>query len=380
MTATAILSPNGQPTTSGDGRAVRLFVATLAGVTRLDRQGPDAPWAVTSQSLAGQHVSSIVFEPGSGKVLAGAHGEGGVWVNDDGAGTSWRAASNGLAQRNVYAMAARRIDGATTLFAGVEPAALYRSDDLGESWHELQALRGVPGTEKWNFPPPPHLAHVKCITIDPKHPRTLYLCVEQGALLKSEDDGQSWLELDGYVLADDATYHDTHRIEFHPCRDGVMFLTTGLGINRSDDRGTTWRALTRRGGRLGYPDFISFDPQNPKAVLVTGAANPPQHWMTEHTANPAVLKSADGGRTWRELRSGLPAPIVGSIEALGRHDWVGGSTYAFATATGEVYMSDDAGEHWGCIATGLPAVSKAGHYRAFLPPSERKGEGLATFA
>lgn len=380
MTAIAILSPNGQPTTSGDGPATQLFVATLKGVARLDRPAPEAPWAVTSQSLASKHVSALVFEPRSGKLFAGAHGEDGVWVSDDGAGANWRQISNGIAQRNVYSLAARHAGGAVTLFAGVEPAALYRSDDLGESWRELPALRGVPGTEKWDFPPPPHLAHVKCITIDPARAATLYACVEQGALLKSEDDGQSWVELDGYVQADDATYHDTHRIEFHPSLANVMFLTTGLGINRSDDRGATWRAMTRRGGRLGYPDFIAFDPRNPETVLVTGSAKPPQHWLTDHGANPAVLKSSDGGRTWRETKNGLPTPIVGSIEALGRHDWAGGSTFAFATATGEIYTSEDAGKSWRCIATGLAAVSKAGHYRAFLPASERKGEGLAAFA
>jgi len=243
----------------------------------------------------------------------------------------------------------------------------------------LAALRGVPGTEKWNFPPPPHLAHVKCITIDPKNPTTLFTCVEQGALLKSEDDGENWVELDGYVLPDDATYHDTHRFEFHP-DNNVAYLSTGLGLSRSEDRGRTWRALTRRGGRLGYPDFISFDPANPDVLFLTGAAKPPQHWMADHGANPAILKSNDGGRTWRELEKGLPRPLVGSIEALTRHDFPAGSSLFFATATGEAYTSDDVGESWTCIATGLAAVSKAGHYRAFLPAQERKGEGLAAFA
>ena len=380
MMATAILSPNGQPTTEGEGPATRLFVATLSGVVRLDRPAPGAPWAMTSQALAEKHVIAILLEPGSGKLFAGAHGEDGVWVSDDGAGAQWRRVSNGLGRLNVYSLAGRRRGKDVTIFAGVEPAALYRSDDLGESWRELTALRGVPGTDKWNFPPPPHIAHVKCITPDPKRPATLYACVEQGALLKTEDDGESWVELDGYVQADDATYHDTHRLEFHPKFDDVLFLTTGLGINRSDDGGRTWRALTRRGERLGYPDFISFDPRDANVVFVAGAAKSPQHWINDHGANPAVLKSSDGGRTWRELRNGLPSPIVGSIEALGRHDWSGGSTLAFATATGEIYTSDDAGEAWTCIATGLAAISKAGHYRAFLPPAARRGEGLAAFA
>ncbi|MGH7089804.1 MAG: WD40/YVTN/BNR-like repeat-containing protein, partial [Stellaceae bacterium] len=305
---------------------------------------------------------------------------GGVWVSDDGEGVAWRPVSNGLTRRNVYSLAAR-CGGGVTLFAGTEPAALYRSDDLGANWRELPALRAVPGTEKWTFPPPPHIAHVKCIPLYPRRRGMLYVCVEQGALLKTEDDGESWTELDGYVRPDDATYRDTHRLELHPAQDGVLFLTTGLGLNRSGDWGRSWETLTRRGERLGYPDFIAFDARNGQVALMTGAGAPPQSWLKEpHGANAAVLKSCDGGRSWRELENGLPRPIVGSIEALGRHDWATGSSFAFATAIGEVFESDDAGEHWTRIATGLAAVSKAGHFRAFVPRAERPGEGLAAFA
>jgi photosystem II stability/assembly factor-like uncharacterized protein len=380
MGSTAILSPNGQPTTNGEGPAVRMFVATLKGMVTLERKTPDADWAATGHSLAGQHVSSLLREPASGKLFAGAHGQGGVWVSDDGAGASWRRVATGLTSANVYSLAGRRIGDAVTIFAGVEPAALFRSDDLGETWRELPALRNVPGTEKWTFPPPPHIAHVKCITIDAARPTTLYACIEQGALLKSEDDGESWIELDGYVRPDDATYRDTHRMEIHPANRDLLYLTTGLGLNRSEDAGRTWTALTRRGARLGYPDFVTFDPRNRDIVLMAGAAKPPGDWMSERSANPAVLKSTDGGGTWRELVNGLPQPIVGSIEAMTRHDWGGGSTLAIATATGEIYTSDDGGERWTEIAAGLPPISKSGHYRAFMPPGTQKREGLAAFA
>ena len=378
MASVAILSPNGQPTTHGAGPATEMLVATVAGVARLERTGPGAPWPVAQRSLPDLHVSALVLDEASGRLFAGAHGEGGVLISDDGRGSNWRRVSSGIDRPNIYSLAARREGAALTLFAGAEPASLYRSDDLGESWQELAALRGVPGTDKWTFPPPPHIAHVKCITPHPTRPATIYACVEQGALLKTEDDGRSWVELDGYVQADDLTYHDTHRIEIHPQFPDVAYLTTGLGINRSDDGGRTWRALTRRGDRLGYPDFIALDPAAPDTVLMAGAAKPPQNWARDRTANPAVLKSTDGGRTWREPRTGLPTPIIGSIEAMAQHRWPGGTTLSFATGTGEVYASEDAGESWTRIADGLPAVSKAGHYRAFLPGAASR-PGMAAF-
>ncbi|MGE3932099.1 MAG: WD40/YVTN/BNR-like repeat-containing protein [Rhodospirillaceae bacterium] len=368
MQTTAMLSPNGQQDTEGDGPATQMFVATLKGVVTLERPAPGAPWARTATTLEDRHVGALLMEPGSGKLFAGAHGGGGVWVSDDGTARSWRPVVNGLDRQNVYSLALRRRGGRTTLFVGVEPAAIYRSDDLGETWRELPALRHVPGTEKWSFPAPPHIAHVKCMTVHPSAPATLFACVEQGALLRSDDDGETWTEFDGYVWPDDATYHDVHRLTIDPRNHDVCYLATGVGLNRSDDGGVTWRALTSRRDRLGYPDFFSIDPRDPDVLYMAGARTTPSQWRTDHFADAAVLKSTDAGRTWRELHGGLPSPIVGSIEAMAIHAWPGGATLSLATATGEVYASDDGGESWACIADGLAPVSKAGHYRSFTVP------------
>lgn len=373
MTEIALLSPNGQQETTGEGPATRLFVATIDGVVRLDRSAPVAPWAVTQQALGGKHISALVFEPGSGKLFAGAHGEEGVWVSDDGTGVAWRSVSKGIEHRNIYSLAGRRRGQDVTLFAGAEPASLYRSDDLGESWRDLPALRTVPGTDKWHFPPPPHIAHVKSITVHPTRPQTLYACVEQGALLTSDDDGASWTELDAYSRPDDPTYRDAHRIALHPMRPDIAYLTTGVGTYRSDDGGHSWRALMQRGSRLGYPDFVFLDPQDPERLCVAGAEKSPKEWPAEGTANSAVLRSDDGGRTWRELRRGLPELIEGGIEAMSRHRWPGGATLSFATAKGDIYVSDDGGERWGPVARGLAPISKGVHYRAFLPGARERG-------
>ena len=373
MTEIALLSPNGQQSTSGAGQANRLFVATIRGVVQLDRPAPGAPWSTTTEALAGKHVSALLFEPQSGKLFAAAHGEEGVWVSDDATGAAWRAASNGIGHRNIYSLACRRRGREVALFAGAEPAAIYRSDDLGASWRDLPALRGVPGTDKWHFPPPPHIAHVKSITIHPVRPETLFACVEQGALLTSEDDGESWRELDDYSRPDDPTYRDTHRIELHPKFPSIAYLTTGVGCYRSEDGGKSWRALTRRGSRLGYPDFVFLDPDNPNILYVAGAEKSPREWPGDGTANSAVLKSVDGGRNWRELKNGLPERIGGGIEAMSRHRWPNGTMLSFATAQGEIYASDDDGETWQRIAQGLAPVSKGVHYRAFLPGAAARG-------
>ena len=370
--ATAYLSPNGDNMTRGDGPATRLLVATVEGVVTLRRETPDAPWALAGRSLADRHVGSLLFEPGSGKLFAGAHGDGGLWVSDDGEGAGWRRLANGLDRPHIYSLAARRRGDRVTMFLGTQPAALYRSDDLGETWSEAASLRDVPDTDKWTFPPPPHIAHVKSTVFHPEQPDTIYALVEQGALLKSVDDGRSWVELSSYSRPGEVAYRDTHRLLINPSDPSVFYLATGEGLYRSGDGGESWDHLTQRGDRLGYPDFLYFDPRDDGILYMAGSHRNPGQWFDEGVADSVVMRSADDGRTWAELDHGLPKPVIGAFEAMALHQWDGGMMLAIGTATGEVYASEDDGASWICIAEDVAPVSKDHHHIPFLPPAERE--------
>ncbi len=368
---TTYLSPNGQNTSHGDGPATRLVVATVEGVATLRREGAKAPWRIAGRSLADRHVGALLFEPVSGKLFASAHADGGLWVSDDGKGADWRPLTNGIDRPHVYTVAARRIGDRVTLFAGTEPAALYRSDDFGESWTETTSLRDVPGTEKWTFPPPPHLAHVKNIVFHPGQPETIYALVEQGALLKSVDDGESWVELSDYSRPDDVVYRDTHRLIIGTNDHDLFYLATGAGLYRSADGGDGWDRLSGRDDRMGYPDFLFFDPDDDKVIYMAGAHFDPGKWFANPVADSLVMRSADQGRSWTELDQGLPKPVASAFEAMTLHHWDGGMMLIIGTATGEIYTSENDGASWQCIVDALAAVSKDHHHIAFLPPEER---------
>lgn len=261
---------------------------------------------------------------------------------------------------------------------GTEPAALYISDDLGESWRELATLRGVPATDKWTFPPPPFLAHVKNIAFRSDEPDTVYASVEQGGVFRSSDVGESWIELASYSSPGDIAYRDIHQLLIHPDTPDLVYMTSGEGFHRSSDGGENWDHLIRRGHRLSYPDFIRFDPRDPEIIYLAGAATSPGLWRKNGSTDAGILRSEDCGETWHELTGGLPQTMISAYEGMTTHHWLDGVLLLLATATGEVYASEDDGGSWSCIAEDIKPISKDGHYKMFLPEDKMRISAHAT--
>jgi photosystem II stability/assembly factor-like uncharacterized protein len=365
------LSPNGQNVTFGTGTVTRMLIGTIEGVVTLDRKLRGKPWVETARGLDGLHVSSLLFEPNSGKLFAGCHGDGGLWVSEDGGGVDWRRLENGLGHAHIYSLTARNIGGAVTLFAGTSPAALYRSADLGANWTEITSLNAVPGSDKWTFIPPPHHPHVKNIVFHPTDPATFFVLVEQGALLKTTDDGATWTELDGYSSPSDTQWHEVHRLMIHPHDPDLMYLATGEGLFRTRDGGKTFDNVHHRGERLGYPEFLFLDPSDHKTIWTGGSHLNPTEWFKDGIADSTILQSRDQGDSWTEPNAGFPNPVIGSFEAMTMHLWYGGMMLVIGTATGEIWATDDYCRSWVCLDDDVPALSKEDHHLPFMSDEDR---------
>ena len=357
---TVCLSANGVNVYRSDAAPTRLLIATLGGVNVLTRDKPGAPWRTAGLVLEGKHVSALAAEPTQGRLFAGVHG-GALYFSAD-AGATWQQRGDGITINHVYSLGYGVRDGRLTLYAGTEPVGLFRSDDYGASWRELAAIRAMPGNEKWDFPGPPHIAHVKSITVDPRDPESVYAAVEQGGLMKSTDGGKSWRELDGYAKPDDAVYHDIHRTVPVPARPDEMFMTSGCGLYRSGDAGETWQHLTDRKFRIGYPDAFVVSPRDDRVMFMAGAGTDPFGWRKTGKANGTVMRTTDAGRTWQEANRGMPVGRA-NVEAMGMASYPGGFCLFAGNTDGEVYCSEDGGESWARIAAGLKPVSKGAHYR-----------------
>ncbi|HKF76565.1 MAG TPA: glycosyl hydrolase [Candidatus Dormibacteraeota bacterium] len=306
-------------------------------------RGGTAGWRA-SRELVGRSPRCLAADADRPeRVWCGTSGVG-LWATAD-AGATWEARGERLATADLTSVAASPIEragGSPVLYAGTEPSALFRSEDDGRTWRELTALTKLPSQPEWSFPPRPYTSHVRWITPDPHRPGTVYVCIEAGALVRSFDWGETWLDR----VADGP--FDTHTLAVHrliPDRlwsaagDGVF--APGRGFNVSRDRGETWERPDEGLGHH-YLWSVALDPADPETLLVSGASSP----RTAHDASQAsaTVYRRSAGSPWQEVRDGLPDPTGTTRAVLAASPAEPGAFYA-ASNRG-LYRSADAGRTW----------------------------------
>lgn len=253
------------------------------------------------------------------------------------------------------------------IYAGLEPVALYRSEDRGETWKESTGLRALPEHVKknWRFPQPPHQGHVRNIFIHPDDPRTLYLCIEHGGIVRSFDRGESWEDVSGGI-----DYLDIHVIANLPGCFDRYFVASARGFFTSDEPANGWIRAENGLTRDYFHDFLFLPPErageNP-AMLVATAEGSPGVWRREgRGARAALFKSADSAKSWQRVRRGLPDNLDPMVWALVHHPHDANSIFAglglvargHASGTGgagKIIVSRDRGESWTEVPIELPA-------------------------
>jgi photosystem II stability/assembly factor-like uncharacterized protein len=307
-----------------NGDVTRLYAATGDAFARIDEDADG--WAVTT-ALAGGRVQCLAVDPGAtDTVYAGSRGSG-IWRSDD-AGGSWREVD--FPERDVFALAVAA-DG--TLYAGCEPSMLFRSRDGGVGWEELRALRTIPSAPTWSFPPRPWTSHVRSVAPSPHDPSRLLVGIELGGLMYSDDGGDTWAD------HRPGAQRDVHAIAWHPRAAGRAYEAGGGGAAWSFDGGRTWRPADE-GRDRHYTWALAVDPQDPDRWYVSASPGP-RFAHSNGRANAAIYRW-DGEGPWMPLRGGLPDPLDSMPYALAASS---GALYA-GLADGRVFRSTDRGDTW----------------------------------
>jgi photosystem II stability/assembly factor-like uncharacterized protein len=248
---------------------------------------------------------------------------------------------------------------ANTVYAGIEDAALFRSTDGGENWHELSGLRGHGTGPKWQPGAGGMCLHT--VILDPSDPGRIYIAISAAGAFRTDDGGATWKPINKglrspYIPDPNAEIgHCVHHIAMHPERPGVLFMQKHWDVMRSDDAGDNWREVS---GNLP-PDFgfvIDVHAHEPETLYVVPIKSDSEHFPLEGKLR--VYRSRTGGNEWEELGKGLPerdcyVNVLRDAMAVDRLDECG---IYFGTTGGQVYASADSGDTWDPIVRDLPAV------------------------
>ncbi|HET8894622.1 MAG TPA: hypothetical protein VFM96_11055 [Gaiellaceae bacterium] len=302
--------------------SVRLYAATGDGIVRLDEVGE--AWTVTS-SLAGSGAQCLGVDPRDGDVVFVGLREGGVRRSIDG-GRRWVDCK--LPEPGVFSVAISRADRA--VYAGTEPSRLFRSDDGGESWRELEALLELPSRPLWSFPPRPWTSHVRWIAPSPHDADLLLVGIELGGLMRSVDGGRSWQDhRPGAQL-------DVHSLAWHPHTAGLAYEAGGGGAAFSTDGGEKWQSADE-GLDRHYTWSVAVDSD---CWYISASTSPfAAHGRGDPRAH--IYRRREGER-WQPLTGGLPDPLPAMPYALVAID---GRLFA-GLANGELWESRDRGDRW----------------------------------
>jgi len=280
---------------------MRLCVGTSKGIVILDPARGPLPLMVLADPTAVWCMSQDCADPAV--IYAGAtehvRGRGTLARSTDG-GRSWKdITAAGARDEEVWAVAASPAV-KDQVFVGTSHARLFRSDDRGRSFRECAGFQKIPGRDRWTFPPPPHIPHVRSITFDPHAPMAMYVGVEEGGVYRSRDGGASFEPLN------DGLYDDVHTIAIDLRDSRLLYATTGNGFYRSENAGASWRQITNGLERTYTVPLIVIEGDG-ETIFTAAAAGPPPTWSIGHAGADAMLfRSDDQGLRF----TGLPAERV----------------------------------------------------------------------
>ena len=323
-----------------------LYLRTSGGFFRAEERGGEYEPTLLGLTDRGGIRYPIVVDCGDPRLLFAGTGRAGVFRSED-AGETWHEINEGIVYKEIWSLAQHPRTG--ELIAGTGPATVFKSRNRGETWTECERFKSVPTTREWSFPRPPHVAHTKGLSLYADDPSLIYASVEEGWAMRSRDAGETWENLKENLE------FDLHYIYVMPDDPTIVLATSGHGFYRSCDGGDTWTE-SEDGLDFHYFAPLAFHPAHPQVLFTAAASTPPPGWRRPEGAEGGFYRSEDRGQSWRRLRGGLPERLPAAPRALAS-DPEDTNAFLVGMTAGSVWMTPDGGESFREILSGLPDVS-----------------------
>ncbi|MGH7724552.1 MAG: WD40/YVTN/BNR-like repeat-containing protein [Candidatus Eiseniibacteriota bacterium] len=353
-------------------RDVLVLVGTMKGAfifrssparAKWDRGGPYFPghavYAMAYDARAGRH--RLWAGTGSmhwGAVLRTSDNFGRTWTNPEQANVKFPE-DTGLSLKNIWQIKPGRASEPDVLYAGVEPASLFRSDDAGKTWSLVRGLHDHPHRAKWE--PGGGGLCLHTILLDPANRDRMFIAISTGGVYRTDDGGRTWQVQNKGVRAEflPDKYPEfgqcVHKVVQNPKRPERLFLQNHWGLYRSDDAAGQWKDIAN-----GVPSDFGFamvaHPHDPEVVYILPLES--DEFRCTPEGKLRVYRSRNAGKSWEPLSRGLPQKeayetvLRDGMEA----DELNPAGLYFGTRSGKLFGSRDGGASWTQMAEGLPPV------------------------
>jgi photosystem II stability/assembly factor-like uncharacterized protein len=351
---------------SGD---VLVLAGTAKGLFMLRGNPGRSVWEVGGPYFDGHAVNAVAYDGRAGRrrlwaatqsmhwgaVLRSSDDVGRTWTNPEAANVKFPEATK-QALANIWQIALGADD--DTLYAGVQPAALFASRDGGATWSLVDGLWEHPHREKWE--PGGGGLCLHTIVVDGDR---LVVAISTGGVYRSDDAGKTWRAASKGVRAEFMPEGQrlpefgqcVHKVVRHPAKPDTLFLQNHWGLYRSDDGATSWKDIAN-----GVPSDFGFGmaihPTKPDTVYILPLES--DGFRVAAEAKLRVFRTRDAGATWEGMTKGLPQ--TRAFETVLRDalttDACDPAGVYFGTRSGKLYASRDEGDSWNKVIDGLPAI------------------------
>jgi photosystem II stability/assembly factor-like uncharacterized protein len=224
---------------------------------------------------------------------------------------------------------------------------------------------------------------IGCVALDPKDPLTVWVGSGENnsqrsvgwgdGVYRSPDGGKTWENMGlkasehiGTVLVD-------------PRNSGTVFVAAqgplwapggDRGVYKSADGGKTWKQVLKVDEWTGANE-VRFDPRDPDVMFATTYQRHRKVWtLIDGGPGSGLWKSTDAGETWKKLTNGLPKGDMGRIGIVLPPLEPGSIVATIEGAQDEqgTYRSDDGGMNWSKL-NDRPSGSAQYYQELFADPN-----------
>ncbi len=311
----------GADTLAVDPQNPATLYAVLRGRIRKSRNCGNT-WTAADAGLPAATIITMVVDSRSNLyvVFVGAR----VFRSSDGA-TTWQALDLGLSSNSIIS---------SLVVDPADPSRLYALANVSQnnSRPQTSILRSTDSGQTWNPVPNSLLsgASVTSLVISAAVPSLLFAMAPSGTpIFKSSDGGDTWAALNPGL----PTGAFVSSLVIDPSNSSRIYLAVNSSlahfgsILQSDDGGASWTAIQPDLPANAQVNSLAIDPSTPSTLYAV--------------ANNAILKSTDGGFTWRGAGNGLNTIDVSAL-AVSPLD----ASAVYASARDILLKSLDAGTTW----------------------------------